>query len=65
MICEYGFRKAVKEDLPLVLQLYKSVIGTPGCVWDEEYPNEETLKEDFEGENSADDPISPWGTDSK
>ena len=51
MICEYGFRKAVKEDLPFVLNLYRGAIGTPGCVWDEEYPNEETLKEDFEGEN--------------
>lgn len=39
---------AKKEDLPQILQLYRSVIGKPGCTWTVTYPNEATLYEDFE-----------------
>ena len=31
-------RTAVREDIPAVLSLYRSVIGRPFCVWNEEYP---------------------------
>lgn len=46
--CRYGIlRPARKEELPDVLQLYRSVIGTPGCHWSINYPNEATLHDDF------------------
>ena len=38
---------ATKADLPQILKLYRSVIGKSGCTWDEFYPNETTLQEDF------------------
>ena len=44
-------RPARKEELPEILQLYRSVIGKSGCTWDVFYPNEATLQEDFETEN--------------
>lgn len=40
-------RNATKADLPQILKLYRSVIGKRGCTWDEFYPNETTLQEDF------------------
>lgn len=44
----YGtLRKARKADLPHIMKLYRSVIGTPGCHWSIAYPNEVTLHEDF------------------
>ena len=39
---------ATREDLPQILKLYRSVVGTKGCTWDAFYPNEATLLEDFE-----------------
>lgn len=44
-------RPAKKEELPQVLKLYRSVIGSPGCTWDVFYPNEMTLQEDFASGN--------------
>ena len=41
-------RKAKINDLPKVLSLYKSVIGTEGCTWNDYYPGEEELNNDFE-----------------
>lgn len=38
---------AKKEDLRQILQLYRSVLGQPGCHWTIAYPNEATLCEDF------------------
>ena len=40
-------RPAKKEELSQVLNMYRSVIGRPGCTWSIAYPNEATLHEDF------------------
>jgi ribosomal protein S18 acetylase RimI-like enzyme len=42
------FRKAKKEELPKVSSLYKSVIGSTGCAWNDNYPNEENIQNDFD-----------------
>ncbi|MBQ3076942.1 MAG: GNAT family N-acetyltransferase [Clostridia bacterium] len=34
-------RRAAQGELPLVTALYRSVIGLPGCTWDESYPDAE------------------------
>lgn len=47
-IFRYGFLLPAKQaELPEILQLYRSVIGTPGCHWTIAYPNEATLYDDF------------------
>lgn len=40
------FRTAVPTDRDAVLALYRSVIGTPYCTWDEEYPGPEWVEMD-------------------
>lgn len=45
--CSGILRPAKKENLPEILQMYRSVIGKPGCNWSIAYPNEATLHEDF------------------
>lgn len=47
-ICHHGtMRLAKKDQLPKILQMYRDVIGRPGCNWSISYPNEITLQEDF------------------
>lgn len=41
------FRKAEEHELAAVMLLYKSVIGTAGCTWSEQYPSEKELRDDF------------------
>ena len=43
----YGFLLASYNDIPEILALYRSLIGTPGCTWSLDYPNEETAKSDI------------------
>ena len=51
-ICHYGIlRSARKDELPQIMQMYRSVIGKPGCNWSISYPNEATLHEDFQSGN--------------
>lgn len=45
------FALATEEDQDEILSLYRSVIGTEGCTWSMEYPNEDTLKEDLNRQN--------------
>lgn len=45
------FQKAQGTDLEAVFQLYKSVIGTPFCVWDDEYPGWQDIDEDYRNDN--------------
>ena len=42
------FRRAKNEDLEKVFQLYRSVVGMPCCVWDDDYPGWIDINEDFE-----------------
>ena len=41
------FRAAVPEEAGAILALYRSVLGTPFCVWDEEYPGMTQIREDL------------------
>lgn len=38
---------ALPEDLPNLMALYRSLVGQPYCMWDEEYPDEEETLEDL------------------
>ena len=44
-------RKAQKEDLNRVADLYRSVVGIPGCTWNESYPGAFELEHDFRNRN--------------
>ncbi len=38
---------ATEKDLPRIMKMYRSYIGTPGCTWNVLYPNEAILYNDF------------------
>ncbi|MCL2670772.1 MAG: GNAT family N-acetyltransferase [Clostridiales bacterium] len=40
--------QATQQDLPELMALYRSLIGTPGCIWSTEYPFLELAEEDVE-----------------
>ena len=42
------FRKAEQQDLKAVHNLYASLVGSPFCVWDDQYPGWVDINEDFE-----------------
>ena len=44
----YVFQLATYEDIPEITTIYQSLVGTPGCAWNSDYPNEETAKEDID-----------------
>ena len=39
-----------EKDLDEVFSLYRAALGEPGCVWNENYPDRELIKEDIEKE---------------
>jgi ribosomal protein S18 acetylase RimI-like enzyme len=41
-------RKGTAADVPAVGALWQSLVGTPGCTWDEEYPCEADALRDVE-----------------
>lgn len=43
-----GLELAKKEELPQIMQLYRCAVGSEGCTWSEEYPNEEIMAGDFQ-----------------
>ena len=43
----YAFTPATLADIPEILALYRSLFGTPGCMWDEHYPNAEITEHDI------------------
>lgn len=47
----YKFLLANNEDVPEILTIYKSLVGTAGCTWDDEYPNEESAKSDIKSKS--------------
>lgn len=49
MISKKGknFTLATVEDAQEILKLYRSVIGSEGCTWSLEYPNEENISADL------------------
>ena len=44
-------RHARREELEAVYRLYRSSVGREGCAWDEDYPGELELRQDFTGNN--------------
>lgn len=44
-------RQARFEDLDHILALYAEVAGSPGCTWDDTYPNRDSLNDDFASDN--------------
>jgi len=41
------FREAKRSEAETIINLYKAVIGTPFCTWDETYPGEAEITEDL------------------
>ena len=41
------FDRVRKEEADTVLKLYRSLLGTPYCVWTEDYPTEKEVEFDF------------------
>ncbi len=48
---DYIFSLAEYDDIPEIVSIYKSLVGTPGCTWDDEYPSAESATEDIKGES--------------
>ena len=44
------FRKAVSGEAQAILALYKAVVGTPFCTWDESYPGITEITGDLSSE---------------
>lgn len=44
-------RLATPEDFPIILNMYKSMIGRPYCVWTNEYPDMIEINNDYEHDN--------------
>ena len=44
----YNFQLASICEIPEIVNIYRSLIGTPGCTWDLDYPNKETAEYDIE-----------------
>lgn len=42
------FKIATKNDIEEIMQLYRNAIGSIGCTWSMDYPNEEIAKKDLE-----------------
>ena len=42
------FRKACSDEVKSVSDLYRSVKGLPGCIWNENYPTENDAYSDFD-----------------
>ncbi len=45
------FRQATHNDADDILKIYKSVLGTQFCVWNENYPTELEIEEDLATDN--------------
>ena len=48
---KYKFSLAKTADVSEILNLYHSLIGTPGCTWNLDYPNKEIVETDIEQES--------------
>lgn len=44
----YVFQRANEKDLEEIRVMYMEAIGSPGCTWDEGYPNAECTRADWE-----------------
>ena len=48
---EYDFSLAKESDIPKILKLYRSLIGTSGCTWSIDYPDAEIVKFDVKNDS--------------
>ncbi len=48
---QLSFRCAIDEEKQIILSLYQKVIGDKFCVWDQYYPNIETIEADLQTKN--------------
>ena len=44
---KYTFTPATQDDAFGILDFYHSLIGTPGCTWNLDYPDEEIVNQDI------------------
>ena len=44
---DYTFLLASYDDIPEIVCIYHSLIGTPGCTWDLDYPSRTTAESDI------------------
>ncbi len=44
---ELDFKKATMEDIEEITALYRKAIGTDGCTWSLDYPNDEITQGDY------------------
>ncbi|MGN0155338.1 MAG: GNAT family N-acetyltransferase [Lachnospiraceae bacterium] len=42
-----NFINAAKDDIQEITGLYQAAIGSPGCTWSSEYPNEQITQDDL------------------
>jgi ribosomal protein S18 acetylase RimI-like enzyme len=47
----YNFSLANYCDLSEIMDLYHSIIGTPGCTWSLDYPNKENVESDINSQS--------------
>ena len=47
----YTFSLACHNDIPEIVRIYKSLVGTPGCTWGEDYPSGKTAEWDIKHNN--------------
>lgn len=40
------FKLATEDDIQEIMKLYRDVIGSIGCTWSMDYPNEEIARSD-------------------
>jgi GNAT superfamily N-acetyltransferase len=45
--CNYKFQLASYDDIYEIVGIYHSLIGTPGCTWNLDYPGKETAEDDI------------------
>lgn len=44
----FCLRNAKNNELDLIMFFYRSYIGSPGCTWDDSYPNSDILQYDYQ-----------------
>lgn len=47
----FNFLLANYSDLSEIIDLYHSIIGTPGCTWSLDYPNKENVESDIKSKS--------------
>ena len=45
---DYEFMLAKHDDIPEIVSIYHSLVGTPGCTWHLDYPSKETAEFDID-----------------